>query len=443
MRRAFRRSRKALLVCLGVLLLPVAGSRAADPYESAPILYSSARPENVISRLQDRLDAGETPLEYDEQKGWLPSLLDVLQVPIESQMLVYSQTSLQRHRISPRTPRALYFNDDVYIGYCHRGDVIEISVADPKIGTAFYTLEQQSRTARFDQQTDSCLICHSSSRTDSVPGHLVRSMFVNRGGQPLFSAGSFTVDHTTPLKNRWGGWYVTGTHGEQSHLGNVIINGRDVPRDFKNEDGVNVVTLDSRVDASDYMTPHSDLIALMVFEHQTLVHNRITKANFAARQALFYEAELNRALGEPEDNRLESTGRRIASAGDDLVEALLLVNETELTAPLVGTSGYQELFEELGPFDSRGRSLRDLDLERRLFTYPCSYLIYSEAFCSLPEEMREYVWDKLWRVLTADDEPKKYSHLSSEDRTAIVELLVETHPDVPDSWKAALASSGN
>src|SRR5690606_22747485 len=150
----------------------------------------------------------------------------------------------------------------------------------------------------------------------------------------------------------------------------------------------------------------------MVFEHQLHVHNLITRASFETRRALAYEADLNRALGEPESNRLESTTRRIASAGEKLVEGLLFVGEPRLTAPMSGTSSFSETFPQGGPHDPEGRSLRQLDLQTRLFRYPCSYLVYSQAFDALPEEMKEYVWRRLWEILAGEDASEAYSHLS-------------------------------
>jgi hypothetical protein len=414
----------------------IAKSASADEFEQSPIEYSKSTPDNCISQLQAKLDQGEAKLAFTEEQGYLAALLDALKVPVESQMLVFSQTSLQRHRISPRTPRAIYFSDEVYIGYCQKGDVLEISAVDPQLGAVFYTLDQKSEESpRFVRQTDSCLLCHSSSRTEGVPGHTVRSLFADSGGQPIFSAGSNTVDHTTPLEKRWGGWYVTGTHGEQTHLGNLIIRGKEVPQPVDNTQGQNLTQLPSRCDASKYLAPHSDIVALMVLEHQTLLHNRLTRANYAVRQALHYQTEFNKSLGEPAWNRLESTGRRIESAGNDLVDALLLVDEAQLTAPLVGTSCFAEKFPQQGPRDSRGRSLRDFDLKQRLFRYPCSYLIYSPAFDALHPEMRAYVWQRLWDVLVKSVDAEKFSHLTADDRQAIVEIIRETKTGLPDYWK--------
>lgn len=410
----------------------------ADENERPPIEYSRSTPDNCVSKLQSRMEGGELQLEYSDQLGYLPALLEALDVPVESQLLVFSKTSLQRHRISPRTPRAIYFNDDVYIGYCRSGDMLELSAVDPQLGAVFYTLDQKKADApNFLRQTENCLVCHSSSRTEGVPGHVVRSLFVDSGGQPILSAGSYSVDHSTPLEQRWGGWYVTGTHGSQTHLGNLVIRGQDVRQPVDNARGQNVTQLADRLAIEKYLTPHSDLIALMVLEHQTLVHNHLTKANFAARQALQYETEMNRTLGEPEGNRMESTTRRIQSAGNELVEALLLVNEAKSTAPISGTSGYAEKFSRSGLRDRRGRSLQELDLQRRLFKYPCSYLIYSPAFDGLPREMQDYVWQRLWDVLTNPNETK-FTHISPEDRRAIVEILRDTKRNLPPYWTAAV-----
>jgi len=425
------------VIALAFVVMATIGS-AADENERPPIEYSRSTPDNCVSKLQSRMERGDLQLEYSKQLGYLPSLLKALDVPVESQLLVFSKTSLQRHRISPRTPRAIYFNDDVYIGYCRSGDMLEVSAVDPQLGAVFYTLDQKKADApHFLRQTENCLVCHSSSRTEGVPGHVVRSLYVDSSGQPILSAGSYSVDHSTPLEQRWGGWYVTGTHGSQTHLGNLIIRGQDVRQPVDNAQGQNVTQLADRLAVETYLTPHSDLIALMILEHQTLVHNHLTKANFAARQALQYETEMNRALGEPESNRMESTTRRIQNAGNDLVEALLLVNEAKLTAPISGTSGYAEKFSRSGLQDRRGRSLQEVDLQRRLFKYPCSYLIYSPAFDGLPREMRDYVWQRLWDVLSSPNEAG-FKHLSSEDRRAIVEILRETKPNLPEYWTAAV-----
>jgi hypothetical protein len=349
---------------------------------------------------------------------------------------VFSKTSLQLRRISPRTPRALYFNDDVYVGFCQSGDVLEISAVDANLGTVFYSLDQRpAEKPHMERRTDNCLVCHSSSRTEGVPGHLIRSLYVDSGGQPLLSAGSRTVDHTTPIEHRWGGWYVTGTHGSQKHMGNLVIRGRDVQEPVDNSEGHNITDIQFRINPDRYLSGHSDIVALMVLEHQVLVHNRIAKASFDTRQALAYDEMLNKTLENPEGTQLESTTRRIKSTGDRLVEALLLVDEAELTERIAGTSGYTEQFASGALRDSKGRSLRDLDLATRMFKYPCSYLIYSEAFERLPAASRDYVLRRIYDILTGADSSEKFAHLSQDDRQAILEILRETMTGLPEYWR--------
>ncbi len=443
--RPMLRSRAFTLRCCGLLSVamvagltdPVCSVQAADLYDSPPIEYSTATPHNRIATLQQQLESGEITLDYEEPYGYLPALLKLLDIPPESQGLVFSKTSLQRNCISPRTPRALYFNEDTYVGYCRHGELVEIAVADQKLGTVFYSLDQKPQAKPiFIREVDRCTQCHETSRTEGVPGLLVRSLFVEDNGQPIFSGGSFNVDHRTPLENRWGGWYVTGTHGEQKHLGNLVIAGREAPVKVDNSAGHNQTELPERVSKSSCLTPHSDIVALMVLEHQLLVQNRITRANFSTRQALHSDAELRVALGEPAGSLRESTLRRIRSAGDALVEALLFYKEAPLSGPIAGTSGYAEVFASRARRDSQGRSLRDFDLTTRMFRYPCSYLIESETFCALPEEVRQYVWERLWAILIEGEQAKDYPWLTADDRQAIVEILRETHPDLPPSWRS-------
>ncbi|MEZ6055274.1 MAG: hypothetical protein R3C01_01090 [Planctomycetaceae bacterium] len=427
-----------ILLILLLLGMVVPATQAQEDFEGAPIEYSASEPSNRISRLQQQLDRKEVSLDFHPSLGYLPAVLKALDIPAESQALVFSKTSLQLRRISPRTPRAIYFRDDVYIGFCQEGEVIEVSAVDPQLGTVFYTIDQQQTETipRFERRVDSCLVCHASSRTEGVPGHLVRSLYVETSGHPMLSAGSRSVNHTTPFDQRWGGWYVTGKHGDQVHLGNLILGKNDHPNHVDKSAGQNLTSLAGLVDTKPYLTPHSDIVSLMMLEHQVLVHNRIANASFTTRQALAYNEIMNKALGNAEENRLDSTTRRIQSAGDKLVESLLFVDEAPLTAPVTGTSGYAEVFAKAGPRDGQNRSLRDLDLTRRMFKYPCSYLIYSDAFQQLPAEMLGYVWQRLDDVLSGKADSPKFAHISPADRKAIREILIATHPALPESWRA-------
>ena len=420
-----------LPLCTAATLILTLPATAQDDFEGPPINYSSTQPTNRISELQQQLNNGSITLAHEPGTGYLKSLLQTLRVPVESQCLVFSKTSLQLRRISPQTPRAIYFNDELYVGFCQAGDVLEISAVDPQLGTVFYILSQQpplSGPPLFQRQTDNCLVCHSSSRTDGVPGHLVRSLMVDSAGQPLLAAGSRNVNHTTPIAERWGGWYVTGLHGPQQHLGNLILDRDDPTERPDNSTGLNLTDLSPRFHTASYLSPHSDIIALMLLEHQVLVHNRIARAAFTAREAIHYENTLNEALQNPPGTRLESTTRRLDNAADKLIEALLFCNEAPLSAPLTGTSGLAQQFNADAPHDRNGRSLKDLNMQTRMLRYPCSYLIHSNAFKQLPPEILHTVLAKLKTILNNNSTDPKFAHLTPADRTAILEILRDTEP---------------
>jgi hypothetical protein len=408
---------------------------AQEDFDRDPINYTASTPDNAVTALEKRLKTGQSKLEYETHFGYLHAVLRELALPQSSQMLVFSKTSMQRQRITPQTPRAIYFNDEVYVGFCQQGEVMEISAIDPQLGVVFYTLDQaRSDAPRFVRQGDSCLICHASSSTQGVPGLVVRSVYSDPEGLPILSAGTYRIDQTSPLAQRWGGWYVTGRHGDQKHLGNLVIAEKEVPREVDNRAGLNATDLRDRFDATKYVTPDSDLVALMVFEHQVQAHNLITKANFACRQALYAQRQLNLELKEPLDHVWASTTSRIRGAGDALVKYLLFAGEAPLTGKLAGTSSFTNDFQAMGPRDAQGRSLRDFDLEKRLFRYPCSYLVYSRSFDSLPPEMSEYVLGRIYAILTGKETKAEFAHLGSEDRQAILEILRETKPNLPEYW---------
>jgi hypothetical protein len=413
-------------------------------YERAPVHYLTAAVNDPVARLAKRIESGEIRLAYDAKTGYLPALLEALKIPVSSQTLVFSKTSFQRELIGPDRPRALYFNDDVYVGYVRGGDVIEITSTDPVNGPVFYTVAQKEpgpgrdRDARvkFARQRDSCLQCHASSMTSDLPGHLVRSVYPDAGGQPILSAGTFRTNHGSALKERWGGWYVTGTSGGQKHMGNVVSADRDDVEKTDFTAGTNLIDVKGRFDASAYLSPHSDIVALMVLEHQTYVHNQITRANYLTRLALYDARELNKALGRPADYRSESTEGRIRNAVEPLLKAMLLCDEAKVTDKIEGTSSFANDFTGSGLKDAKGRSLRELDLRSRMFKHPLSYLIYGEPFDALPRAAKDRFYARLHEVLSGKDRSKDFEGLSDQDRAAILEILVATKKGLPGFFSA-------
>jgi len=414
------RARRAMALLIAMAPLGASadfqGAMHLMPFEEDTIGYSKATDDaSAIARLQQRIDKGETTLKFDKDLGYLPALMDELKIPRSSQMLVGSKTSFQRERISPETPRALFFNDDVYIGFIPGSPLMEVSVADPKLGGVFYTLDQVKKDKPRFVRNDQCLECHASAKTMGVPGHLVRSFDTDENGVVDLSSGTSLVNHRTPLADRWGGFYVTGTSGQQVHRGNAF--GKDAPKTSNN-----VTNLDGFFDVSQYPASHSDIVALMVLEHQLHMHNFITRMNYSATLALKQYGHLN----------------YLKSATEAFVKYLLFTEETPLTDAIAGNGGFQEWFAAQGPKDKKGRSLREFDLKTRLFKYPCSYLIYSEAFDSLPEALKTKLYDRLWEILTGRDTSSDFESLSPETRQAILQILVETKTGLPNNWKAAM-----
>lgn len=412
------------------------GSLVADDIERDPINYSKATPVNKITQVQAHLNSGKVIIRYDNDTGYLKGLLKELNIPLSSQVLVFSKTSLQRSRISPKTPRALYFNDDTYVGYCLHGNVLEISTSDSALGTVFYLVDQEhSSKPIITRQTDNCLVCHASSYNHGLPGHLIRSVYPDRTGEPLLTSGSYRTDQTSPFSERWGGWYVTGTHGQQKHLGNRIYH-KETEADDTTLPTQNINDLSRYFTTGLYPSPHSDLIALMVLEHQSAMHNRITRAMIETRQALCYQEDMNKAFNEKPGTVFDSTKRRIQSVSDELVKYMLFSAEAKLTDPITGSSNFAQEFSERGPFDKQGRSLRQFDLKTRLFRYPCSYLIYTKSFDAMPEVVLDVTLHKLYDVLIGKDQSAAFAHLTQGDRRAILEILRDTKPTLPEYWRA-------
>jgi hypothetical protein len=415
------------------LALPVIGvayPQANDDSEQSAIKYLESTPSDPISRLQKQIDSGAVKLEYNSRNGYLQSVLRSLKILPASQVLVFSKTSFQRQYIEPESPRALYYNDGAYVGWVRGAPVLEVSAADPKLGTVFYVLDQSpTKKPQFRRQTYECLQCHTGSMTHGVPGSVMRSVYARADGQPDFRAGTFTTVDQSPIEERWGGWYVTGTHGSMRHMGNVAAKGPDGSPTLDRERGANVIDLQRFFDTTPYLTRHSDIVALMAMEHQANIQNLITRAGYSTRIALDYERMLNKELQRPEGYRADSTMSRVQSACEPLVQALLFSGEARIDSPISGTSGFTGQFEQQGIKDSKGRSLRKFDLKTRMMRYPCSWLIYSEAFNGLPDLAKDTVYRRLWEVLIGKDRSKPFSHLSDADRTAIQEILVDTKPD--------------
>ncbi|MEM7783331.1 MAG: hypothetical protein AAF623_08265 [Planctomycetota bacterium] len=421
-----------LVLTILIFVLPNAHQSllGQSDHSQAPILYSSSDFNDRVARLIQKLKVNEETIQWDAEHGWLPDLLMKLEIPTSSQTLVFSKTSQQHRKINPANPRAIYFNDDVYLGYVPNGDFLEIASVDPVQGAAFYTLDQRkSDRAIIKEASANCLSCHETYKTQRVPGFLIRSVYPKTSGHPEFRFGTTTTDHRTPFTDRFGGWYVTGHHGQIRHRGNamVIPKSKQESNALDRESHSNLDDLPTRVSLKKYLGKKSDIVALMVMEHQTQFHNFVTRASYETRIALHQQQEMNRILERPADFRIESTNRRIKSVATKLVEYLFFKDEFPLASPIQGDERFLVDFQTTAIRDPKGRSLRELDLQTRLLKYRCSYLIYSPSFCSLPKPALTVVSDEINDIL-AGNRPGAYPQLDEGTRDSIREILTATHP---------------
>jgi hypothetical protein len=355
--------------------------------------------------------------------------LEALHIPVESQIVVFSKTSVQQHLIGPFNPRVLYFNDSVVVGWV-RGGFIEVASHDPKQGVIFYTLNPgldspQQLTMSGQpvlRRETNCLQCHLSYSTLGVVGMTIRSVFPSRDGAPIRQLGDFVSDHRSPFEERWGGWYVTGRHGPTRQLGNAIA---DPAKSVPIGENPLLPSLAGKIETAHYLTPYSDIVALTVFDHQMRMTNLLTRAGWEARYA----------ASEPSMNRSSA----VRAVVKELVDYLLFIDEAPFLGDIEGSSGFAEKFTALGPWDSKGRSLRQLDLHKRLLRYPCSYMIYSQAFDELPPALKNAVFNRLSEVLSGEESSTRYARLSRTDRQAIIDILRETKKDLPEGFGILVA----
>jgi hypothetical protein len=356
----------------------------ADLLDHPAINYNYAPVHDPVAQLDP------SKLKFEGSSGYLRSVLDARHVPVASQIAVFSKTSLQSPLIEPKNPRMIFFNDSVAVGWM-KGGFIELAALDPRQGVQFYKLQQRpDARPRFQRGSPiECLRCHVGEATLEVPGMVVRSTYTAADGSPMLVYGGSVVDHTTPIEDRWGGWFVTGSLGTVRHMGNAVIGPQGDPKAME--------PLHGNID--------SDVVALMLFNHQMRMINLIIRIGWDARAGI---------------GRLEDEAR-------EFVDYLLFVDEAPLPGKLGGP--FAEVFARNAIRDSKGRSLRDLDLQKRLLRYPCSYMIYSDAFDALPAEAKIAIYKRMLRVLSGSEKDKRYARLSAADRRAVLEILRETKKD--------------
>ena len=425
----------ATAAILLALAIPMATSAAPVPILTTPQLpydtqyptipYATGETTDPVAVLARGLESGEVTLDREGPSAYLAAILRELRIPVSSQMLVFSRTSLLARLIWPETPRAIYFNDRVYVAWTPGADGLEISAQDPELGPVFYNLEPDGEDGpRIRRQTGLCLQCHDSySLTGGgVPRHIMGSGPTDENGQLASHELWQVTTDTTPIRERWGGWYVTGTHGGQLHMGNVAL-GR---RGDSLTAGGNLTDLSELIDLTPYLGAHSDIVALLVAEHQVTVQNLITLVAYRVRTRLHDDQQ----EGLPPGEMSPRTTRLVEGLGESLVRALFFVGTPRLEDPIEGTSAFATDFTAGGRQDAQGRSLRDLDLRTRLFRHPLSYLIHSPEYDALPVQARAYVDGRILSILRGEEGGRDFAHISAGDRDAILSILRDTKPEI-------------
>jgi hypothetical protein len=378
-------------------------ARSEQPFAAPEIDAAQDR----IARLSATLTA--RPFQRDAATGFLRPLLDALDLPVESQLLVFSKTGVQHLYTSPRTPRALYFDESVVVGYVPGAPEIEIIAHDPVEGLAFYTLDQQT-AAPVPKRQRSCLSCHESASTGDVPGLIVRSHTVGDDGTVLSQANGATppshdVSQRTSHPERWGGWMVTSEgvaapYAQRAHQGNITFT-----PDGNTSSQVFVDWMASDPETRGYPSSASDVVSLLAFDHQMPAINLMTRVNFAWRRAT---SEGRASVDDRPDLR------RLL---DDLADYLLFGQEAALPVPLTPRAGFALALERRLPHDAKGRSLAQFDAVNHLMRYACSYMVYSDAFTALAPPVRRAVYKRLFDSLSASP---------TAARQATIEILQAT-----------------
>ena len=404
---------KALLLLPGLALVAGAARAAESPrhrFTEAPHHYFTREPHDAFSRLIPRLSSGEIQLDAGSDQAQLVSLLKALDVPVTSQLLVYSATSFQGGLIHPTNPRALYFNDEVYVGYVPGGR-IEIAAIDPALGPVF-RIFRPALTGRPEfTRSERCMNCHAGRTSQQVPGFVAESVICTTTGASLDGFRREQVGHTIPLSLRLGGWHVTGAHERGGHLGNLM--GEAAPGGYRRVP----VPPGTLFDWARYPASTSDLLPHLIHEHQLGFHNLVTLAVYRTRDAL---AAGNGILPAEDRPMLDDLARQ-------LVRYLLFAGEAALPATgIQPDAAYLRDFQARRIATASGASLRELDLRTRLLRHRCSYMIHTPGFTALPAEFKTRVLAGLTAALREENGPPDFAYIPAAEKRAIRAILRET-----------------
>jgi hypothetical protein len=410
---------RLLSILSGILL---AASACAEPsyknFDEPPHNYHTAPLKDRFTKLKADLESGRIPLDRGSEKAFVISLLKALDIPASSQMLVFSTTSLQLRFITPRNPRAIFFNDGLYLGYIP-GAKIEILSMDPELGAIFYIFDIPRESQRLaPERSERCVNCHTREDTGFVPGLVIKSVIPGPTGGSLKTFRKERTGHDIPFSERFGGWYVTGDRGIASEWGNIIgrYEGDNITK--------SVVKPGQLFDFSKYPVATSDILPQLVHEHQAGAANRILQASYRARTAFYLDKD---KLTPAHYAELDEQARIVT-------RYMLFADEVPLpTGGVEGDLAFKTDFVKAGRA-VQGASLREFDLRTRLFKYRCSYMIYSPEFAGLPSRMKQQIYIRLREALSVEKPVKDYAYLPAAEKQAIRTILKGTLPDLPPGW---------
>jgi hypothetical protein len=401
-------------------IISLIGTACAAEWEpdldSEPHRYFQRTAVDRFSRRIPELAEGRLPLDRSSERAFLKSLLRALDIPESSQLLVFSNTSLQLSLINPDNPRALYFSDDLYLGYVPGGK-IEVATIDAELGAVFYIFDIPRSDSRVVvERARRCMNCHANEDTLKVPGLSVKSVAPGPGGGSLDTFHPGQSGHTQPLAERFGGWYVTGTGGFDGHWGNRL------GRLYQGELSATPLEPGTRFSFERYPVATSDLLAHLLHEHQVGGVNRLIRAQYRFRELRHRNGgSVPQAL--PPDLETELA---------DLLGYLLFAQEAPIPASgIPGNPAFREGFARNRKVVD-GHSLKDLDLQTRLLRFRCSYLIHTPFFEGLDADLRRRIVRDLDHALSPGKRNAASRHLSDSEAAVIRTILRATVPGFPN-----------
>lgn len=428
------------LVLLPFLMLSPSWAQFWNDFEEPPHHYLSHDLKDPVSSFLAKLNRGEIAVNEANGKPLLTRLLKEFEIPKSSQVLVFTKTSLQRDQVSAQNPRALYFNEDVYLGWMP-GARIEVASIEPTVGPIFYLQRPLDRSKdRLFRRNRGCLGCHAGSATNFIPGLLGQSTYPTLSGRSVGVVRTFErVGHDIPYQERWGGWMVTGLGLERlPHMANAIATrtpggGHQLER---KTEGAKAQDLDVFFPHTTHLVPGSDFLAMLAHDHQISAHYYMNVAQYKLRQALFDNQMAQDSGNETFALMKRSSKKDIDESIGWLLRYFLFANEAPLGGNVIqGHGKYRVDFMANKRVSRSGKSLKDLDLKDRFLKYRLSYMIYSNAFEGLQKALKDEFYTQLWIILTEPEGVKGYKHLSEEEKAAIIEIVADTKKGLPKIWR--------